>query len=89
MERYTGVTSNLINRLYEHKTEAHPDSFTSKYAVKKLVWYSAGQDINEAITLEKKIKSRPRAWKIALIERSNPDWRDLSDDFFDSSSDAE
>ena len=85
---YTGVSSDLIKRMYEHKTHAHPDSFTARYGVSTLVWALAGQDISAAIALEKKIKNRNRAWKIALIERTNPDWRDLSADFMDSATDA-
>ncbi|MDX8389097.1 MAG: GIY-YIG nuclease family protein, partial [Mariprofundaceae bacterium] len=81
---YTGVTSNLIKRIHEHKSKAHAGSFTAKYAVDKLVWYDVGDDINAAIALEKKIKNRNRAWKIALIEKANPEWRDLSLDFLDS-----
>ena len=75
---YTGVTTNLIKRIHEHKTRTHPDSFTAKYGAHILVWYLAGQDIGAAIALEKKIKNRRRAWKIALIERMNPDWQDIS-----------
>jgi putative endonuclease len=78
---YTGVTSSLEKRLYEHKTKAHTSSFTAKYDVNMLVWYVAGDDISAAIELEKKIKNRNRAWKISLIEKSNPDWMDLSLDF--------
>lgn len=85
---YTGVTSHLFKRMHEHKTKSHIESFTAKYGVDKLVWYEAGQDIAAAIELEKKIKNRPRAWKIALIEKSNPAWRDLSLDFLDSATDA-
>jgi putative endonuclease len=85
---YTGVSSDLIKRMYEHKTHAHPDSFTAKYGVHNLVWYLAGQDISAAIALEKKIKNRSRAWKIALIERTNPAWQDLSTTFMDSATDA-
>lgn len=81
---YTGVTSNLIKRIHEHKAKIHPDSFTAKYAVDKLVWYVAGDDIRSAIELEKKIKNRNRAWKIALIEKDNPEWRDLSVNLSDS-----
>jgi len=81
---YTGVSSDLMKRMHEHKTHTHPDSFTAKYGVHTLVWYLAGQDISAAIALEKKIKNRNRAWKIALIERTNPDWQDLSADFLDS-----
>jgi putative endonuclease len=78
---YIGVTSDLAKRMFEHKTEAHAGSFTAKYGVHSLVWYIAGSDIRAAIELEKKIKNRNRAWKLALIERDNPNWRDLSADF--------
>lgn len=81
---YTGVTSNLVKRIHEHKAKIHMDSFTEKYAVDKLVWYAAGDDIRSAIELEKKIKNRNRSWKLALIERNNPEWMDLSADFLDS-----
>jgi putative endonuclease len=86
---YTGVTSNLVKRIYEHKTKAHADSFTAKYDVNKLVWYDVGDDIRAAIEVEKKIKNRNRAWKIALIEKNNPEWKDLSLDFLDSATNAQ
>jgi putative endonuclease len=66
---YTGVTSNLVQRIYQHKSKAHAKGFTAKYAVDKLVWYEAGEDMAAAIALEKKIKNRNRAWKLALIEK--------------------
>ena len=75
---YTGVTSNLVKRMLEHKNKARADSFTAKYNVNQLVWYLAGEDIVAAIETEKKIKNRSRAWKIALIEECNADWSDLS-----------
>lgn len=84
---YTGMTSNLVKRIYEHKTKADAGSFTAKYSVDKLVWYDVGNDITAAIELEKKIKNRNRAWKLALIEKDNPEWRDLSLDFPDSATD--
>ena len=80
---YIGVTHDLAKRIYEHKTKYHAESFTAKYTVNKLVWYVAGEDIKAAIELEKKIKNRSRAWKIALIEKDNPTWQDLSLDFLD------
>jgi len=86
---YTGVSSNLVKRIYEHKIKVHTDSFTAKYAVDKLVWYDVGNDINAAIEFEKKIKNRNRAWKIALIEKTNPEWKDLSLDFLDSATGAQ
>ena len=81
---YTGVTSNLIKRMYEHKTKAHIESFTAQYNVDMLVWYVEGNDMSAAIDLEKKIKNRNRAWKLALIEKGNPEWKDLSTEFLDS-----
>ncbi|MDY0391072.1 MAG: GIY-YIG nuclease family protein [Desulfobulbus oligotrophicus] len=85
---YTGVTSNLKCRLYEHKNKTHTESFSVKYTVNILVWDESGEDIHAAIELEKKIKNRSRAWKIALIEKNNPNWKDLSLDFMDSATTA-
>ena len=81
---YTGVTSDLVKRVYEHKIKVHSQSFTAKYEIDKLVWYIAGDNIEGAIALEKKIKNRNRSWKINLIEKQNPDWNDLSVNFMDS-----
>ena len=81
---YTGVTSHLLKRMIEHKTKINADCFTAKYNVDQLVWYTSGDSIAAAIALEKKIKNRSRSWKLALIEKANPTWRDLSDDFLDS-----
>ena len=81
---YTGVTSDIVKRIFEHKTKPNAESFTAKYNVDKLVWYQSGSDITSAIELEKKIKNRSRAWKMALIEKNNPQWNDLSSDFLDS-----
>ncbi|MGL5948824.1 MAG: GIY-YIG nuclease family protein [Aeromonas sp.] len=77
---YTGVTSDLTRRIYEHKQHLGA-GFTARYNVARLVWFIAGADIYAAITLEKKIKNRSRQWKIDLIERANPDWLDLSLDW--------
>ncbi len=73
---YTGVTANLTQRVWQHR-EALTKGFTSKYGVKKLVWYEVHGDIGEAITREKRIKRWRRAWKLALIEAENPQWLDL------------
>ena len=73
---YTGVTCDLERRMREHKNHL-PGSFTGKYDVTRLVWFVQGEDISAAINLEKKIKNRGRKWKIDLIEKTNPDWRDL------------
>jgi putative endonuclease len=73
---YLGVTSNLIRRIYEHKTRAVP-GFTSRYDIDRLVWYECYDDPENAITREKEIKKWRREWKVNLIERDNPDWEDL------------
>jgi putative endonuclease len=78
---YTGVTNNLERRVGEHKSKAIP-GFTSKYNITKLVYYEEGSDINVAIAREKQIKGWLRAKKIALIESTNPEWRDLSEDWY-------
>ena len=74
---YTGVTNNLERRMAEHKSHQVP-GFTDRYNLDRLVWCDVGGDIAGAISLEKKIKNRPRAWKVALIESVNPKWVDLS-----------
>ncbi len=75
---YTGVTSDLIKRVYEHK-ESLVDGFTKKYKVHQLVYYEAHGDVHEAILREKQIKKWNRDWKINLIEKDNPHWLDLYD----------
>jgi putative endonuclease len=80
---YTGVTSNLERRMYEHKHHLL-EGFTSKYDVTRLVWFVQGEDIAAAIDLEKKIKNRNRQWKIGLIEKTNPSWNDLAAGWMDS-----
>lgn len=73
---YIGVTSNLITRIWEHKNDL-ADGFTKKYKVHQLVYFEQHQDMVNAITREKQLKKWNRTWKLALIEKSNPDWRDL------------
>ncbi|TET46906.1 GIY-YIG nuclease family protein [candidate division TA06 bacterium] len=73
---YTGVTTNLAKRVWEHKKDII-EGFTKKYGVHLLVYYELHDDIISAITREKQIKKWNRAWKLELIERKNPDWRDL------------
>jgi putative endonuclease len=75
---YTGVTSNLANRLYEHSTGLYRNSFTNKYNVKELVYYEEFLSIEEAIYREKQIKAGSRRKKLDLINRFNPDWNDLT-----------
>ncbi len=76
---YTGVTSNLIKRVYQHK-EVQLDGFTKCYNCKKLVYYEQYEDMLTAIEREKQIKGGSRKKKLALIESINPDWRDLYND---------
>jgi putative endonuclease len=73
---YTGVTNNLLKRVDEHKNNLVP-GFTSKYSVHNLVYFERYSDIYDAIAREKRIKKWKRAWKIELIEKSNPEWQDL------------
>ncbi|HEY8618027.1 GIY-YIG nuclease family protein [Phenylobacterium sp.] len=73
---YVGVTSQLVQRVSEHRAETR-GGFTSRYGVKRLVWFEAHEDILSAIQREKALKRYPRAWKINLIERENPTWDDL------------
>jgi len=76
---YLGVTKDLIRRVYQHKSKSLP-GFTSRYDVRRLVWFEVYDDPTTAIAREKDIKKWRRAWKIRLIEESNPDWRDLYDE---------
>jgi len=73
---YIGVTSDLIKRVYEHKNDM-VDGFTHKYHIHSLVYFEITEDVNSAISREKQLKKWNRAWKIALIEKNNPEWRDL------------
>ena len=80
---YTGVTNDLVRRVYEHRTGADPDGFTTKYAVKKLVYYESTHDVLSAIEREKQIKSWSRKKKNTLIAGINPAWRDLYSELLD------
>ncbi len=73
---YTGVTSNLLKRVWEHKNNA-VESFTKKYNVHYLVWYEMHETMASAIQREKNIKGWKRAWKVKRIEEMNPPWQDL------------
>jgi len=75
---YTGVTSNIVRRTYQHKTGFY-ESFTKRYNCHKLVYYEEFTNIREAIAREKQIKAGSRKKKIALIEKDNPDWNDLAE----------
>ena len=75
---YTGVTSDLIKRVWQHREGQ--GGFTKRYDCKMLVWYEVGGDMTGAIAREKQIKSGSRAKKLALIEAMNPEWADLWDE---------
>jgi predicted GIY-YIG superfamily endonuclease len=78
---YTGVTTNLQRRIFEHR-EGLVAGFSKKYGCKILVWYEAHETITGAITREKQIKAGNRAKKLALIESPNPEWMDLFESLF-------
>ncbi len=73
---YIGVTNNLVRRVYEHR-EKLVKGFTNKYYVAKLVYFEVHSEIEVAIVREKQMKKWNRAWKVRLIEESNPNWDDL------------
>ena len=77
---YVGVTSDLFGRIWQHRTHAILDSFTARYNVTRLVWFEEQGGADAAITREKRIKEWRRAWKVELIEASNPGWHDLWDE---------
>ena len=73
---YIGVTSDLVKRIWQHKNDV-AEGFTKKYGVHTLVYFEMHADMAEAIRREKQLKTWNRAWKIKLIEKENPQWRDL------------
>jgi putative endonuclease len=73
---YVGVTNDIVRRAWEHR-EALVEGFTKKYGLKLLVYYEEFQSISDAIHREKRLKQWNRAWKVALIEKMNPNWDDL------------
>jgi putative endonuclease len=75
---YIGMTGHLIKRVAEHR-DGLIEGFTRRYGIKRLVYFEEHATAMEAIKREKTLKRWPRAWKIALVERSNPDWHDLFD----------
>lgn len=73
---YVGVTSNLLQRVWQHRSDCS-DGFTKRYGIHDLVWYECHATMPEAIAREKAIKRWRRAWRVALIEQGNAEWRDL------------
>jgi len=76
---YIGVTSKLVGRVWQHKNK-QVEGFTKRYGVDKLVYYEVHRNAESAMTREKRMKKWRRAWKIRLIEATNPEWKDLYDD---------
>ena len=73
---YLGVTSNLVQRIWQHKNKVF-EGFSAQYDIDKLVWYEQHHNAESAIAREKHIKKWNRAWKIELIQQANPEWQDL------------
>src|SRR4030042_3115363 len=82
---YTGVTNELVRRVFEHKHKL-VEGFTKRYNITRLIWYEEFNNATEAIECEKRIKGWVRKKKIALIESKNPNWKDLSVEWFRDSS---
>jgi len=80
---YVGVTSDLIKRVWQHRNNL-VDGFTQKYGVHKLVYFEQHGDIERAIHREKRLKEWQRKWKLELIEKNNPSWRDLYSEIIES-----
>ncbi len=81
---YLGVTNDLVRRAHEHRSHGIK-GFTDRYNLERLVWFEEHKEPAEAIRREKALKRWNRAWKIDLIEKTNPDWQDLWDEIFGSS----
>ena|SRR5688500_1504153 len=77
---YSGSTSDFLTRLWEHRTRQNPKSFTARYNVTKLVYYEAFERIEDAVSREWFIKGKNRKWKEDLINKSNPEWLDLTEE---------
>jgi putative endonuclease len=79
---YVGITNDLASRVWQHR-QHHPSSFTSQYNVHQLVYFETYADPRDAIAREKQLKNWRREKKVALIKRENPEWRDLSEGWFE------
>jgi len=73
---YIGVTSDLVKRVWEHKT-SQVQGFTKRYSIQRLIWFELHETMGSAILREKRLKNWKRNWKLKLVEETNPDWRDL------------
>ncbi len=79
---YTGMTNNLAERVYKHKNKVNPNSFTARYNINKLVYYETFDYVYDAIAREKQIKAGSRKKKLDLIKSINPEFKDLSDEWY-------
>jgi len=79
---YTGITNDIKKRVYEHKNKLIP-GFTEKYNISRLIYFETFGDVYSAISREKTIKGWLRKKKIELIQKTNPDWKDLAEDWYD------
>lgn len=77
---YIGKTKRLKKRIYQHKTKAHPNTFSARYNLDKLVYFEEWNNEEDAKIRENRMKKWNRAWKIELIEKMNPNWEDLYKD---------
>ncbi|MGJ8592033.1 MAG: GIY-YIG nuclease family protein [Aquaticitalea sp.] len=74
---YIGETKDLKKRIYQHKNKVHPTTFSARYNLDKLIYFELHETKEEAMMREKQLKKWNRDWKIELIEKMNPDWKDL------------
>ena len=79
---YVGVTSSLVKRVYEHKNKL-VEGFTKKYNLSKLVYFETTNDVKNALIREKQLKNWHRDWKLNIINKHNPEWKDLSEEWDD------
>jgi putative endonuclease len=77
---YTGMSTNLPTRVWEHQTKSNPGSFTARYNVNKPVYYEGHDTVEAALERERYIKGKTRKWKEELIRSKNPEWKDLTDE---------
>ena len=77
---YTGVTSDLPGRVWQHRNKVIP-GFSAEHGCDRLVWFEVHEEMESAINREKRVKNWNRPWKLELIEKDNPTWRDLAEDW--------
>lgn len=80
---YVGMTNDLPRRVLEHKTGKYSTAFTLRYNITKLVWHEERNDLQDTLLHEKRMKRWRRPWKDAMIAKMNPEWKDLSEGWYD------